>query len=128
MSYFYRLAFSLLCIITIGGCSKQEPADLLLGTWQLDMTTVGLAESEVFNIVSSEKSITLSADGTFTSVGDICLFSVEGIGGASGSWGADEAVLALEACVRSLPYELSDGKLIIDYRCADGCRHVYVKQ
>ena len=115
----------LLLILFCIGCKDDEPAPEIVGSWQLIEVLADPGDgSGQFKRVTSEKRITFINDGTFTSRGLICDFSIDAEGFYDGTFTSTDTGYQI-SCAESLPLPLAlsidDGFLLVSFPCIEPC-------
>ncbi|WOI23408.1 lipocalin family protein [Nonlabens ulvanivorans] len=130
-----QLLFTLIGIILLISCdSSDDPGNVLtsdiVGTWQL---TANLSDpgdgSGSFQSVSSNKTITFNADGTFTSNGDVCDMSITTSTNTNGTYNTTDKTINANCGTTNLPisYTIDNLTMDISYFCIEACQSRYRK-
>lgn len=117
----------LLFLIVATACDTYSNADTSLeGTWKL---TAMLADpgdgSGTFRNVVSDKTITFFTDGTLTSNGEICDFSIEAINPSTGTYSFSDSRISSANCNNAsfgYTYVQTGNVLVISYPCIEACQ------
>ncbi|GAL76734.1 hypothetical protein JCM19275_2070 [Nonlabens ulvanivorans] len=102
----------------------------IVGTWQL---TANLSDpgdgSGSFQSVSSNKTITFNADGTFTSNGDVCDMSITTSTNTNGTYNTTDKTINANCGTTNLPisYTIDNLTMDISYFCIEACQSRYRK-
>nr|WP_042288176.1 lipocalin family protein [Nonlabens ulvanivorans] len=102
----------------------------IVGTWQL---TANLSDpgdgSGSFQSVSSNKTITFNADGTFTSNGDVCDMSITTSTNNNGTYNTTDKTINANCGTTNLPisYTIDNLTMDISYFCIEACQSRYRK-
>ncbi|WP_052408566.1 lipocalin family protein [Nonlabens sp. Asnod3-H03] len=130
-----QILFTLIGIILLISCDSSDDAGNVLtsdivGTWQL---TANLSDpgdgSGSFQSVSSNKTITFNADGTFTSNGDVCDMSITTSTNTNGTYNTTDKTINANCGTTNLPisYTIDNLTMDISYFCIEACQSRYRK-
>ncbi|MBF4985359.1 lipocalin family protein [Nonlabens mediterrranea] len=130
-----QILFTLIGIVLFISCDSSDDAGNLLtsdivGTWQL---TANLSDpgdgSGSFQSVSSNKTITFNADGTFTSNGNVCDMSITTSTNTSGTYNTTDKTINANCGTTNLPisYTIDNLSMDISYFCIEACQSRYRK-
>jgi len=114
-------------ILLLGSCSDNEE-QAMDTEWILVEQLLDTGDgSGGYMPVQSDKIITLNADSTFSSNGDLCTMSILTEIVSSGSY--DPEFIIPDSCFSTprLKYEISANELIITYPCIEPCGHKYMR-
>ena len=121
---------SVIILLALGlvGCSSEQQA-VLEGNWELaEVSVVDQDTADGYTPTTSDKELTLGADGVFESNGDLCTLSEGTDVSTTGKWGFTDNVLIIEGCAESIAYELTISELVLIYDCLESCKHKYVRR
>lgn len=130
-----QILFTLIGIILLISCDSSDDAGNVLtsdivGIWQL---TANLSDpgdgSGSFQSVSSNKTITFNADGTFTSNGDVCDMSITTSTNTNGTYYTTDKTINANCGTTNLPisYTIDNLTMDISYFCIEACQSRYRK-
>ncbi|WP_397299105.1 lipocalin family protein [Nonlabens ulvanivorans] len=130
-----QLLFTLIGIILLISCdSSDDPGNVLtsdiVGTWQLVANLADPGDgSGTFQSVSSNKTITFNADGTFTSNGDVCDMSITTSTNTNGTYNTTDKTINANCGTTNLPisYTIDNLTMDISYFCIEACQSRYRK-
>ncbi|MEP1855868.1 hypothetical protein, partial [Nonlabens ulvanivorans] len=82
-----------------------------------------------FQSVSSNKTITFNADGTFTSNGDVCDMSITTSTNTNGTYNTTDKTINANCSTTNLPisYTIDNLTMDISYFCIEACQSRYRK-
>lgn len=123
------LMLFIICILSCGSDDTPSNSEELTGEWRLIEVLADPGDgSGRFSPVESQRRISILEDGTFSSNGELCDFSIAADGSTQGSVLKDDQgfFLACEAPFTSrVRLSLEDGKLIVTFFCIEPCQHKY---
>ena len=123
-------SFVLVFLVLIS-CKSDDGflSDSIVGTWRLvEMLADPGDGSGEFMPVTSSKIIEFLADGSFTSNGNICVFSTLNDGDSEGSYLTTDEGYSVECegpFFSPLNLQLKDGFLILTFLCIEPCQQKY---
>jgi hypothetical protein len=125
------IAFFLL-LGMMSSCTKNEadaPKSALTGTWKLSHVLADPGDgSGTFTPVDSEKLLSFSDNGNFTSNGSVCDMSVELNANTNGTYSEDNSTLHPIDCPDAgLKFEVNNNTLNLIYPCIEPCIAKYTK-
>ena len=121
-----------LIFLILSACNSDDnepPSTGITGEWLLvEMLADPGDGSGIFVPVDSEKRITISAGGTYSSNGDVCSFTSEVTTATNGSYSEDNDSYIIE-CSNMFPgfvrINLDDDHLIISFPCIEPCQQKF---
>lgn len=125
----------LIGLVLLIRCESSDDAGNLLtsdivGTWQLMANLSDPGDgSGSFQSVSSNKTITFNADGTFTSNGDVCDMSITTSTNTSGTYNTTDKTINANCGTTNLPisYTIDNLTMDVSYFCIEACQSRYRK-
>ena len=126
-----NLLFFLLIVFILTGCDKESGTTDIIGEWELIEVLADPGDgSGQFRPVSSDKRIRFFEDGTYTSTGSICDFSIESEGDSTGTYLLSDSgyrISCSEAPEFTIGLRIEDGYLIVTFPCIEPCLHKFRK-
>ena len=133
MMRFLFFPFLFLLFISCNNDDDSELNDDIVGTWKLTevLADPGNGSGE-FRAVNSQKTITLLADGTITSNGNLCSMSPEATDPTTGIYSIETSTFQADGCDSfdedfGYPFDQDGKTLIISYPCFEPCKAKYKK-
>ena len=127
-----KIIFFLLTVLLVTGCDNDSEATDIVGEWDLIEVLADPGDgSGEFRSVNSDKRIRFFADGTYSSAGSICDFTIESEDITDGVYTLSDTVYRI-ACGDSPQFtvglRIEDGFLIVTFPCIEPCLHKYRKR
>ncbi len=137
VKYFFSLFATAILLFSCSEDDNNEAneANSVVGTWRMVARNLDPGDgSGEFTPVTSNKTITFESDGTVTSNGNLCSFSVDSDTPTSGTYSVEEGKIYPTDCdftfgfSDDLTFELVDGEMITSVLCFEPCEVKYVRQ
>lgn len=133
------MKFLLFCLpvfcLFLTACEKENISEStdIVGSWRLVESLADPGDgSGTFEPVDSDRQITFAIDGSYTSTGNLCNFSLQVEEPSQGLYFPGENRLEPEECFTiggtPITYEQNGEELIISYLCIEPCQHKYRKE
>ena len=126
-----KLLFVYAALFLLNACDKDEAAPGIIGEWKLIEVLADPGDgSGHFRAVSSDKRITFMKDGTYSSTGFICNFTLDAEETSHGSYTTTETgyqIACSETPGFSIDLQIEGGFLILSLPCIEPCLQKFRK-
>ena len=119
--------------LLFSSCSKEEESNTnngqLVSKWQLIEQLLDPGDgSGTFSPVTSQKTIELFSNGTWTSNGNLCSLSIDISQSSTGTYSTVDSTITVAICgwSRDITFEHDNNALILSYPCFEPCQEKYI--
>lgn len=128
-----KIFFLIAAVVIAVSCNDDETNvnnSAITSQWGLSEVLVDPGDgSGTFQPVESAKTITFYANGTVTSNGSLCTMAAGTNTASTGTYSETDHTITVNCdnTSNTLPYTISNSRLIISYFCIEGCQEKYVQ-